>query len=131
MRSTVVATIAAALMSISVQPAPAQNAADGNASANERPTGQECRAWNGGADARQYGWTLSTLDAADKAALIDHYNRVVAPRADAATDDVIVASHPGLSLIRVIIVHRNCIVDMAQMGPVELQRVLQEGRTPV
>ena len=123
MRSTVVASIAAALMSVTALPAHAQDAASA--------TGQKCRIWDGGADARQYGWTLSRLDAADKAALIEHYNRVVAPRADAATDDVIVASHPASSVLRVIIVHLNCVVDMAQMGPVELQQALQESRTPI
>ena len=118
----------AALLGFSALPA----AADPPAPVDEQATaGGACTRWDDGQAARHHGWKLSPMNEADKAALIEHYNRVVAPRADVNTDDVIVARHPDWSVLRVVIVHHHCIVDMAQMGRGELQKILEEARTPI
>lgn len=121
------ALAAAALLGLSALPA----AADPPPPANDQGSPDACTRWDGGQAARHYGWKLSQMNEADKAAIIEHYNRVVAPRADVNNDDVIIATHPDWSVLRVVIVHHQCIVDMAQMGRGQLEQILREARTPV
>lgn len=116
---------AAAAISLLVLPAlgvPAAQAAEHSTDA--------CQRWDHGADARKHGWSLTKLAGADRWAFIAYYDKRVGPRADPKSDTVLVASHPDWPLIRVVIVHRGCIVDIGQMGPDLLTEILQGSSEP-
>lgn len=90
-----------------------------------------CQAWDRGAEARQNGWALKELKGAQRWALLSYYDRRVGPRANPKSDDVVVATHPELPSLRVIIVRGDCIVDIGQMGPDLLDRILRNAGTPI
>lgn len=89
-----------------------------------------CKAWDRGADARKHGWSLTKLAGADRWAIIAYYDKRVGPRADPKSDTVLVASHPDWPLVRVVIVHSGCIVDIGQMGPDLLTEILRNAGEP-
>lgn len=90
-----------------------------------------CQAWNRGAEARQNGWALKELKGAERWALLSYYDQRVGPRANPKSDGVVVATHPESPSLRVIIVRGNCIVDIGQMGPDLLDRILRNTGTPI
>jgi hypothetical protein len=90
-----------------------------------------CQAWDRGAEARQNGWALKELKGAQRRALLSYYDRRVGPRANPKSDGVVVATHPESSSLRVIIVRGDCIVDIGQMGPDLLDRILRNTGTPI
>jgi hypothetical protein len=90
-----------------------------------------CQAWDRGAAARQDGWALKELQGAERWAMLSYYDRRVGPRANPKSDGVVVATHPESPSLRVIIVRGNCIVDIGQMGPDLLDRILRNAGRPI
>ncbi len=90
-----------------------------------------CQAWDRGAAARENGWTLKELPGPQRWALLSYYDKRVAPRTNAASDDVVVATNPDWPVLRVIIVRGDCIIDIGQMGPEVLERILRDAGTPI
>jgi hypothetical protein len=90
-----------------------------------------CQAWDSGAAARKNGWALKELQGAQRWAMLRYYDRRVAPRTDPKTDTVLVAGNPDSPVLRVIIVRGNCIVDIGQMGPEVLARILSDTGVPI
>lgn len=121
------AAIAAALVALVP---PGAGAQDGSAPQENHGTGA-CQTWDQGAAARENGWTLKELQGAQRWALLSHYDRQVAPRADPKSDDVVVASNPDWPLLRIIIVRGDCIVDIGQMGPDVLEHILRNTGRPI
>jgi hypothetical protein len=122
---TIPAAIAASLLALVPLAAGAQGPAQGN---DKAPA---CQAWDSGAAARKNGWTLKKLQGAQRWAMLSYYDKRVAPRTDPKTDNVLVASNPDSPALRVIIVRGNCIIDIGQMGPQVLARILSDTGAPI
>ena len=90
-----------------------------------------CEPWNHGAAARQHGWRLTTLEGAQRWALLSFYDEHVGPRANLKSDKVVVASHPYVPVLRVVVLRGNCIVDIGQMDADALESILRDDGTPV
>jgi len=120
------AALAVALVTLLPLGARAQDSGTGRPDAAER----SCQSWDHGQDALQHGWTLTELKDAERGALLRYYDKRVAARADPDTDAVVVARHPDVPLVRVIITRGDCIVDIGQMSADALDRILHTG-TPV
>lgn len=121
------AAIAAALFTLF----PFGASVQGSAATEQGAPATACEIWDRGAAAREQGWALKELQGAQRWALLAYYDRRVAPRTNPKSDDVVVASHPEWPLVRVIIVRGDCIVDVGQMGPDFLDRILQDAGTPI
>ncbi len=89
-----------------------------------------CTVWDHGVAARAQGWSVAELAGAEKWALIRYYDQRVAPRADARSDSVSIAVHPQSAAVRIVIARGDCIVDIGQMGPDLLERILSDKGDP-
>jgi hypothetical protein len=124
---TIPAAAAAALLTL--LPLGAVAADDAAPSDEIRPGA--CQSWDQGAAARENGWTLKELREPERRAVITYYDQRVAPRANPSSDDVVVATNPDSPVLRVIIVRGDCVVDIGQMGPDLLERILRSAGTPI
>jgi hypothetical protein len=101
-------------------------------SAHAASSGQRaCRPWNHGAAARRHGWKLTALEGAQRWATLSFYDHSAGPRANPKSDKVVVAFHPQVPVLRVVILRGNCIVDIGQMDADALETILRDDGTPV